>query len=231
MFGRFVERRGPRFSALVAAVLFAGGTIGAGLSIAAGSLWGFYLTYGALGGLGLGIGYISPVSTLVKWFPNRRGLATGMAVFGFGAGSIITGPIAASLMERVGIPSTFYILGSSYLILMFLGAFYIERPPEGWMPAGMRKEKEAGGVRVQADLAQLTANEAVRTRRFWMLWIMMFINISAGMMLISVASPMAQEKVGMTAIAAASMVGLMGIFNGGGRIGWAATTSVARTST
>ncbi|MBA4494779.1 OFA family MFS transporter [Paenactinomyces guangxiensis] len=223
LFGRFVERRGPRFSAMAAAILFAGGLVGAGLSISAGSLWGFYLTYGVIGGLGLGIGYISPVSTLVKWFPDRRGLATGMAVFGFGVGSLVAGPVAAALMQTVGIPPTFYILGASYFLLMFLGASYIERPPEGWKPEGMKKDTDTGGIpRVKADLAQLTANEAVKTRRFWMLWLMMLVNISSGIMLISVASPMAQEKVGMTPIAAAGMVGLMGIFNGGGRIVWAA---------
>jgi OFA family oxalate/formate antiporter-like MFS transporter len=221
IFGRFVEKRGPRISALVAAVLFSGGMIGAGFALSVGSLYGFYITYGAIGGIGLGIGYISPVSTLVKWFPDRRGLATGMAVFGFGAGALIAGPLAARLMNTVGIPNTFYILGASYLVLMALGASYIVKPPEGWAPGHMKEVKENGKSVVRQDLSQMTANEAVKTGRFWMLWWMMLINISAGIMLISVASPMAQEKVGMSALAAAAMVGLMGLFNGGGRIGWA----------
>jgi OFA family oxalate/formate antiporter-like MFS transporter len=220
-FGRFVEKGGPRKSALLAAVLFSGGLIGAGLFLSAGSLYGFYAMYGVVGGIGLGIGYIAPVSTLVKWFPDRRGLATGMAVFGFGAGALIAGPVSANLMETVGIPATFYILGGSYFVLMTMGALYITRPPEGWMPANMKEEKDDGKMKIKEDLAQLTANEAVKTKRFWMLWWMMFINISSGIMLISVASPMAQEKAGMSAIAAATMVGIMGLFNGGGRIGWA----------
>jgi OFA family oxalate/formate antiporter-like MFS transporter len=130
--------------------------------------------------------------------------------------------VAARLIQWVGIPSTFYILGISYFILMMLGALYIAKPPEGWMPAGMKETASNSNKRsIPKDIAQLTANEAVKTPRFWMLWIMMFVNISSGIMLISVASPMAQEKVGMTELAAAAMVGIMGIFNGAGRIAWA----------
>lgn len=219
-FGRFVESRGPRVSAFVSAVLFGLGLLGTGFSINIESVYLFYFMYGVLGGIGLGIGYIAPVSTLVKWFPDRRGLATGMAVFGFGAGSLIASPVAARLIEGIGIANTFYLLGTVYFILMALGASYITRPPEGWMMAE-QKEEENGKRIKKEDLSQLTANEAIKTKRFWMLWWMMFINISSGIMLISVASPMAQEKVGMTVIAAASIVGVMGLFNGGGRIVWA----------
>jgi MFS transporter, OFA family, oxalate/formate antiporter len=230
-FGKLVEKKGPRFSATLAAILFSSGLIGAGLSIQLESLTAFYLTYGVIGGMGLGIGYISPVSTLVKWFPDRRGLATGMAVMGFGAGALICSPIAAALINSVGIAQTFYILGAAYLVLMLSGALYIARPPEGWMPKGMKDKVSSGEMKVKSDLAQLTANEAVKTKRFWMLWVMMFVNISSGIMLISVASPMAQEKVGMTAVAAAAMVGIMGLFNGGGRIGWASLSDyLGRTS-
>lgn len=220
-FGKFVEKYGPRKSAAAAAVLFSCGMLGAGLSVQLESLIGYYVSYGVIGGIGLGVGYISPVSTLVKWFPDRRGLATGMAVMGFGAGSLICSPIAARLIDAVGVPGTFYTLGAVYFLLMMSGALYIARPPEGWMPKGMPEKRDASGETISADLAQLTAAEAVRTGRFWMLWIMMFVNISSGIMIISVASPMAQDKVGMTAVAAASMVGIMGLFNGGGRIGWA----------
>jgi MFS transporter, OFA family, oxalate/formate antiporter len=220
-FGRMVEKKGPRFSAIVASILFSLGLFGSGLAVQMESLTLFYLSYGAIGGMGLGIGYISPVSTLVKWFPDRRGLATGMAVMGFGAGALICSPVAAALIVNVGISKTFFILGACYLVLMLSGALYIAKPAEGWMPKGMKEKATTGTIKVKADLAQLTANEAVKTKRFWMLWIMMFVNISSGIMLISVASPMAQEKVGMTAVAAAAMVGIMGLFNGGGRIGWA----------
>ncbi|RBW69585.1 L-lactate MFS transporter [Bacillus taeanensis] len=224
VFGKFVERNGPRKSAMVAAVLFGLGQAGSGLAAAVDSLTLFLLTYGLLSGLGLGIGYISPVSTLVKWFPDRRGLATGMAVLGFGTGALITAPVAASLIESIGIEITFYILGISYFILMILGASYIAPPEEGWMPKGMEKDVLSGNKEGKKDLAQLTAKEAVKTKHFWMLWTMMLINTSAGIMMISVASPMAQEVVGLSAAAAAAMVGIMGIFNGGGRLGWAAAS-------
>lgn len=224
LFGKFVERKGPRKSAILAAVLFGLGQAGSGVALAIGSLPVFLLTYGLLSGLGLGIGYISPVSTLVKWFPDRRGLATGMAVLGFGTGALVTAPIASSLMVEIGISNTFYILGASYFVLMILGATYIAPPPEGWMPASMKKDIASGKKVIKKDLQQLTSKEAVKTKRFWMLWIMMLINTTAGIMMISVASPMAQEVVGLSAASAATMVGIMGIFNGGGRLGWAAAS-------
>jgi OFA family oxalate/formate antiporter-like MFS transporter len=145
-----------------------------------------------------------------------------MAVLGFGTGALITAPVAASLMESIGITNTFYLLGASYFVLMTLGASYIAPPPEGWMPDSMKKDIASGRKIVKKDLQQLTSKEAVRTKRFWMLWTMMLINTTAGIMMISVASPMSQEVVGLSAAAAATLVGIMGIFNGGGRLGWAA---------
>ena len=224
LFGKFVERSGPRKSAMVAAVLFGLGQAGSGFAISMDSLTGFLLSYGLLSGLGLGIGYISPVSTLVKWFPDKRGLATGMAVLGFGTGALVTAPIAASLIDSIGLSYTFYILGASYFVLMMLGASYIAPPPKGWMPAGMEAAVKAGTKKIKRDLTQATSGEAVKTKHFWMLWTMMLINTSAGIMMISVASPMAQNIVGLSAGAAATMVGIMGIFNGGGRLGWAAAS-------
>ncbi len=223
--GRFVEKWGPRKSAIIAALFFSIGTAGTGVAVELGSLPLYYLTYGVLGGIGLGIGYIAPVSTLVKWFPDKRGLATGMAVMGFGAGSIITSPVATALMDSVGLSNTFFILGISFLVLMLSGALYIVRPPEGYMPASMKTEpKKEKGVkkpkRKREDLAQMTVGEAAKTPRFWLLWFMMFINISSGIMLISVASPIAQDKVGMTVAMAATVVAIMGFFNGFGRIFW-----------
>ena len=217
--GKFVEKRGPRTSGLIAAVLFSGGMLLTGLMVQFEWLWGFYITYGVIGGIGLGIGYIAPVSTLVKWFPDRRGLATGMAVFGFGAGALIAGPTAEFLNNTLGIHWSFYILGACYLGLMALGASYITPPPKDWKPEGYNPDEE--NDKNTGDLDQMTRGEAIKTARFWMLWWMMFINISAGIMLISVASPMAQEKAGMTEAAAATMVGIMGLFNGGGRLVWA----------
>ena len=224
LFGKFVERSGPRKSAMLAAVLFGLGQAGSGFAISMDSLTGFLLSYGLLSGLGLGIGYIAPVSTLVKWFPDKRGLATGMAVLGFGTGALVTAPVAASLIESIGISYTFYILGISYFVLMMLGASYITPPPKNWMPAGMKAAVKAGTRKIKKDLSQATSGEAVRTKHFWMLWTMMLINTSAGIMMISVASPMAQNIVGLSAGAAATMVGIMGVFNGGGRLGWAAAS-------
>lgn len=224
VFGRFVERSGPRKSAILAAVLFGLGQAGSGFAVSIDSLILFILSYGLLSGVGLGIGYIAPVSTLVKWFPDRRGLATGMAVLGFGTGALITAPVAASLMESLGITTTFYILGTSYFLIMLAGALYIAPPPKGWLPQGMNKKETAEGKTRLKDLSSLTARKAAKTKHFWMLWTIMLINTSAGIMMISVASPMAQTIGGLTAASAAVMVGLMGIFNGAGRIGWAAAS-------
>ncbi|MFO7721584.1 MAG: OFA family MFS transporter [Gillisia sp.] len=225
LFGRMVERNGPRKSAIFAAVLFGLGQAGSGFAVAIDSLTLFLLTYGFLSGLGLGIGYISPVSTLVKWFPDRRGLATGMAVLGFGSGALITAPLAAGMIESIGISTTFYILGGCYFLLMTTAALYIAPPPRDWVhTVKEKKESNFGTIKIKKDLAQLTAKEAVKTKHFWMLWAIMLINTSAGIMMISVASPMAQTVVGLSAGAAATMVGLMGIFNGAGRLGWAAVS-------
>lgn len=217
--GGFVENRGPRTSGMLAAIFFGTGIAGSGIATTIGSLPLLYLTYGVIGGIGLGIGYISPVSTLVKWFPDRRGLATGLAIMRFGFASLISGPVAAKLITIVGINHTFYILGITYFLVMTLSAQYLSHPPENWIPVGFEKNKE--NKTIKTDPVQLTANEAVRTRRFWMLWIMFFINITCGIALLAVASPMAQEITRMSVAAAATMVGVMGLFNGVGRIAWA----------
>ncbi|MCH7320298.1 OFA family MFS transporter [Solibacillus sp. MA9] len=219
LFGGIVEKLGPRKAAMVAAVLFGLGQAGAGVAILSDSVVLYWLTYGLLSGLGMGIGYISPVSTLVKWFPNRRGLATGMAVLGFGSGSLITAPVAVSLMASIGISNTYFVLGISYFILMMLGALYIAPPKPGDV-----EEATASGKVKTSEIAQMSAREAVKTKQFWMLWSMHLINVTSGLMMISVASPMAQEIVGLSVAAAATMVGLMGLFNGGGRLIWAAAS-------
>ncbi|GEM04391.1 MFS transporter [Halolactibacillus miurensis] len=220
-FGRFVEKWGPRKSATIAAFFFASGQVIAGFGMLSSSVTLFYLGYGVIGGIGLGLGYISPVSTLVKWFPDRRGLATGMAVMGFGAGSLIAAPVITQLIKGVGLHNMFFIMAAVYFILMISGASYIVKPVEGYMP-NLAATKAKKAKKITPSLQQLNAQEAIRTPRFWLLWMMMFINISTGIMLISAASPLAQTKTGMTATAAATMVGIMGLFNGGGRLGWSA---------
>lgn len=219
--GVLVEKYGPRTTGMIAAVFFGLGVAGTGFAITSESLSLLYLFYGVIGGIGLGIGYVTPVSTLIRWFPDRRGLATGLAIMGFGFAALLTGPIAAKLIEAAGLSTTFYILGATYFVVMFLSAQYLEAPPRGWVPEGYEEDSKTGSATIKPDLAQLTANEALKTRRFWMLWFMLFLNITCGIAILSVAAPMAQEVTGMSAITAATMVGIMGLFNGGGRLAWA----------
>ncbi|MBH0173307.1 OFA family MFS transporter [Fictibacillus sp. 23RED33] len=218
--GHFVERHGPRKSGIIASVCFGAGLLGSGFSDQINSIYLLYFFYGALGGIGLGIGYITPVSSLVKWFPDRRGLATGLAIMGFGFASLIASPVIARLISGIGISNTFYLLGAVYFTIMFLSSLYLTPPPKDWQPQGMNEnsKKEESNSK---DLAQLTANEAVKTIRFWALWGMLFINVTCGIAIISVASPMAQDIANLSAASAATMVGIMGLFNGFGRIGWA----------
>ena len=220
-FGSFVEKYGPRKAGLVAAIFFGTGIIGSGFAVGASSLPMLYVFYGALGGIGLGIGYIAPVSTLVKWFPDRRGLATGLAIMGFGFAAAISSPIMEMLITSVGIEKTFYFLGASYLVIMALSSLYLEKPEEGWMPAGFEEKLNSGKMENKVDLAQLTANEAVKTKRFYYLWLMLFINVTCGIAILSAAKPLAIDSIGMTTVQAAALVGVLGIFNGLGRLGWA----------
>jgi OFA family oxalate/formate antiporter-like MFS transporter len=235
LLGRYVERYGPRRSGVAAAVAFAGGTVLAGFAVQAGSHVGFVLTYGVVAGVGLGLGYISPISTLVSWFPDRRGLATGLAVMGFGAGALVTGPLANYLVGVVGVGTTFHVLGVGYFVAMVAGASYLEKPPEGWTPRGMDPDEVVEtdhGVVVGSDLEQRTASEALRTPQFYLVWVVVFINVSAGIMLLSVASDMVQAMTGATPAVAATVVGALGVFNGAGRIGWSSLSDhLGRTRT
>lgn len=230
--GHFVEKYGPRKAGLVAAVFFGIGTAGSGLAVIMGSLPLLYVFYGALGGIGLGVGYIAPVSTLVKWFPDRRGLATGLAIMGFGFAAAISSPIMDSLIKSVGIANTFLILGISYFIVMTLSSLYLEKPEEGWLPKGFKDKVDNGKTKVRKDLAQLTANEAIKTKRFYYMWLMLFINVTCGIAILSAAKPLAVESIGLSTAEAAALVGVLGIFNGLGRIGWASISDyIGRTNT
>ncbi|MFD0989613.1 OFA family MFS transporter [Mariniflexile jejuense] len=215
--GRWVEKVGPKISGTTAGIFYGVGILGSGLAVQLESLTLFYLCYGVIGGIGLGLGYITPVSTLVKWFPDRRGLATGMAIMGFGFAALIFGPVMQSLFDSVGVSNAFYILGVIYMILILSSARYIERPPEGYLPAGF---KPGEGKVIKKDMANIDANEALQTPRFYYIWVMMFINIACGIAIISAASPMMQEKLNYTPMEAAAIVGLIGVFNGLGRIIW-----------
>jgi OFA family oxalate/formate antiporter-like MFS transporter len=215
--GRWVEKVGPKVSGTTAGLFYGIGILGSGLAVQLESLTLFYLCYGVIGGIGLGLGYITPVSTLVKWFPDRRGLATGMAIMGFGFAALIFGPIMAKLFETVGVSNAFYILGMIYMVLILSSARYIEKPPVNYVPEGYQEGK---GKTIKKDISNITANEALQSPRFYYMWIMMFINISCGIAIIAAASPMMQEKLNYTPMQAAGVVGLIGVFNGLGRLGW-----------
>lgn len=211
--GTWLERHGPRRAATTAACLFGGGLALGGLGVWLGWLWLLFVGYGVIGGAGLGLAYVSPVSALVKWFPDRRGLATGMAVLGFGGGALIAAPVQERLIQAVGVAQTLGILGAVYFAVMLAAAQALARPPEGWSPAGhVPKATQAG---------ELTMPMAVRTRQFWLLWGMLFINIGAGISILAQASPMMQDLFGKTPEEAAVMVSIIAGFNAFGRIFWA----------
>jgi OFA family oxalate/formate antiporter-like MFS transporter len=218
--GKLVEKKGPRVSGTIAAIFWGTGLILSGLiAIPAKSEILLYVFYGLIGGIGLGIGYITPVSSLVKWFPDRRGMATGLAIMGFGFGSLIASPIILNLIANFGIANTFTILGVFYTIIMLLASQYLAKPPVDWSPNNSQQTKSV--VTTETNVKALTVGEAVKTRKFYYLWLIFFINITCGISIVSVAAPMAQDITGMSAVVSASMVGLMGLFNGLGRIGWA----------
>jgi OFA family oxalate/formate antiporter-like MFS transporter len=212
------DRVGPRPVATLAGIIYGASYLLGGYFAARHSLAGMYASYGLLGGIGMGMGYITPVATITKWFPDRRGLMTGVAVAGYGAGALIMSPFAARSILARGVPATFEILGVVYLILVVLAAQCYRNPPAGWRPAGWRP---TGRVAKAATSYDFTVAGAMRTLPFWMLWTMLFVNVSAGIMIISQASPMAQQLAHMTPVAAAGVVGLISIFNGAGRVFWA----------
>jgi len=219
--GHFVEKHGPRKAGLLAAIFFGVGVFGSGFAVHLGSLPLLYIFYGVLGGIGLGVGYIAPVSTLVKWFPDRRGLATGLAIMGFGFAAAISSPIMDALIKSFGTANAFFSLGIAYFVVMTLSALYLEKPADDWKPKGFNEDTLKNNTRVATDLSQLTANEAIKTSRFYYLWIMLFINTTCGIAILSAAKPLAQESIGLTATEAAALVGVLGLFNGFGRLGWA----------
>ncbi|MGC2209661.1 MAG: OFA family MFS transporter [Candidatus Korobacteraceae bacterium] len=219
--GLWQDRVGPRRVATVAGILYGAGYMVAAFASAHHSLGGLYLGYGVLAGIGMGMGYICPVATLVKWFPDRRGLMTGVAVCGYGAGALVMSPLAAREILAYGVPATFLTLGIVYLIVVVLTAQFYQNPPQGWRPEGWEPRS---AVSKAASTYDFTVKEAMSTPQFWLLWFMLFLNVSAGIMVISQASPMAQQLVGLTPVTAAGIVGVISIFNGLGRVFWAAVS-------
>ncbi|HMM19233.1 MAG TPA: OFA family MFS transporter [Selenomonadales bacterium] len=217
--GSHVEKYGPRKSGLFAAACFCTGMFGTGLAVFLKSLPLIYLFYGVIGGIGLGTGYITPVSTLVKWFPKKRGFATGIAIMGFGFASMIAGPLFQMLIEQYGLVASFEIMGLAYLMIMVPSALYLA-PPEDVQEL----VAASGACCPLTGATQLTSTQALKTWQFYTLWWMLFTNITCGIGLLSVASPMAQETVRMSPLAAAAMVGVIGLINGCGRLFWAAAS-------
>jgi len=219
--GPWVERRGPRVAATAAACFFGTGLLVGGLGLAMHQPVIVFLGMGVIGGIGCGLGYISPVSTLVKWFPDRRGMATGMAIMGFGGGAFLAGYLNVFLMARFGVANTVMALGVAYLVIMLLGSRLLVRPPEGWVPAGWIPPTTR-----QAMIADhsVTRNEALRTVQFALLWGILFINVTAGIGILAQASPMMQDMFHRTPIEAAAVVSLISIFNASGRFLWASAS-------
>ena len=229
VFGRWVERVGPRKSMFTAALCFGGGFLVSAVGIHLHQLWIIYLGYGVLGGCGLGIGYISPVSTLIKWFPDRPGMATGMAIMGFGGGALIAAPLSVLLMAHFktatsnGVLETFVTMGVIYFMFMMIGVYAARVPAAGWKPAGWTAPAQPKQLVTAANVA---VDVAWRTPQFWLLWVVLCMNVSAGIGVIGQASPMIQEIFTgrVTPVAAASFVGLLSLFNMLGRIFWASTS-------
>lgn len=214
--GFWLNKKGPRIVALTGGILY-----GLGVFLASFSgigLWWLYLTYGVIGGLGLGFGYIVPIAVLVKWFPDRRGLITGIAVGGFGAGALVTAPVATSLIKSVGVLKTFGYLGIAYLVVVVAAGLFMKNPPAGFAPEGWTPSASLARQRAAKDY---TLGSALGTWQWWALWILLFLNTSAGIALISQESPMFQKLGLVDAIVAGGMVGIASIGNSVGRIFWA----------
>jgi MFS family permease len=228
VFGSWVEREGPRKAAFVAACCWGGGFFIAALGVYVHQLWMLWLGLGVIGGCGLGLGYISPVSTLIRWFPDRRGMATGLAIMGFGGGAMVGTPLADVLMRRfatptsVGVWQTFVVMGLIYTAAMMAGAFGYRVPPPGWKPAGWTPPPETP-ERAAVSAKSVPVNVAWRTKQFWLLWVALCMNVTAGIGVLGMASPLIQEMFHgqVSASAAAGFVGLLSLFNMGGRFFWA----------
>jgi len=244
VFGTWVDRNGPRAAMFTAACFWSAGFLVGSLGISTGQLWLVYLGYGVIGGIGLGIGYISPVSTLIKWFPDRPGLATGMAIMGFGGGALIASPLSRQLMDmydpsynpadKTSVPvgsavaMLFLTLGLVYLVFMLFGAFIVRVPADDWKPAGFDPSTVKQKALVTTE--SVSAANSIKTPQFWLLWVVLFCNVTAGIGILEQASPMIQDffRDGTTsavaATAAAGFVGLLSLFNMGGRFLWSTTS-------
>ena len=215
MGGLWLNRSGPRVVGMVAGILWGGGVFLAGFS--AYKLWWLYLTYGVIGGIGLGMGFVVPVAVLVKWFPDRRGLIAGIAVGGFGAGALVAAPVAGRLMQSVGVLPTLMYLGIGYAIVAVGSGFFMQNPPEGWSPAGWTPSAAQVSQRCDRDYS---LREALRTWQWWAICALLSINTIAGISVVSQAAPIFQELGKVSAVTAATFVGVISVGNGLGRVFW-----------
>jgi MFS family permease len=226
VFGRWVEEGGPRRAMFSAALCWAGGFLISAFGVYTHTLWIIYLGYGVIGGIALGIGYISPVSTLIKWFPDRPGMATGMAIMGFGGGAFIAAPLSVWLLgkfttaQHIGVAETFIVLGIVYFIFMIVGSIIVRVPAPGWKPEGYVAPVQAQKLISHKDVF---VYDALKTPQFWLIWWVLCLNVTAGIGVLGQASAMSQEMFPghITPVAAAGFVGLMSLFNMGGRFCWA----------
>ncbi|MFL5665980.1 MAG: OFA family MFS transporter [Ktedonobacteraceae bacterium] len=215
-FGGYLNNRfGPRVIATIGGILYGLGVLLA--AFAAPHIFILYLTFGIIGGIGIGLGYIVALAMLIKWFPDRRGFITGLAVAGFGAGALITSPVAASLITSVGLGNTFLYLGIAYLVVIVIVAQFFRAAPEGYAPAGWTPSARH---QIDRSIREYTLPEALRLPRWYVLWLILALNVTAGAALISVASPLAQKFTAVGAVTAALLVSVIGIFNGAGRLFW-----------
>jgi MFS family permease len=227
--GKWVERVGPRKAMLASAICFSGGFLVAALGVKLHNILIVYAGYGVLGGIGLGLGYVSPVKTLITWFPDRPGMATGMAIMGFGGGAMIGSPLSVALMDHyktassVGVWETFVAMGLIYFVFMLWGVVTVRVPPAGWVPAGYVPSAKPQKL---VTSGHVSADNAIKTRQFYCLWMVLFLNVTAGIGVLGQASAMIQEmfKGRITPAAAAGFVGLLSLFNMGGRFVWSSAS-------
>jgi len=226
-FGKWVEKNGPRKTMFVSACCWGGGFLVASLGIKLHQFWLALLGYGVIGGIGLGLGYISPVSTLVKWFPDRPGMATGMAIMGFGGGALIGAPFGSELLRHfatphsTGVMEAFLVMGAVYFCFMVFGSMTVRVPPPGWKPEGFVPRT------VEQELvttANVTADEAIKTPQFWLLWAVLCLNVTAGIGILGQASNMCQSMFGVPKTVGDGFAGFLSIFNMGGRFFWSSTS-------
>ncbi len=230
LFGKWLESAGPRKAMFASALCFSGGFLVSALGVWLHQVWLLYLGYGVFGGCGLGLGYITPVSTLIKWFPDRRGMATGMAIMGFGGGAMIGAPLAEELMSffhspsSTGVAETFVAMGVIYFCFMMFGAVMVRLPP----PQLQQTSSGSATGRIAHAPQDMTADEAIKTPQFWLLWVILFVNVTAGIGVLGQASPMIQEMFAgrVSAEAAAGFVGLLSLFNMAGRFCWSSLSDI-----